>query len=63
MAAQCARQALEASALDHGSDEVAFRKDLINIARTTLSSKILTTSKQFFAELAVNSVLRLKGKK
>jgi T-complex protein 1 subunit beta len=62
MAAQCARQALEASALDHGSDEVAFRKDLINIARTTLSSKILTTSKQFFAELAVNSVLRLKGK-
>jgi hypothetical protein len=61
-AAKVARDALVASALDHGSDPEAFRKDLINIARTTLSSKILTTSKQFFSDLAVNAVMRLKGK-
>jgi len=55
-----ARKALEASALDHSDDAAAFRADLINIARTTLSSKILTQQKQYFAELAVDSVLRLK---
>ena len=30
-----ARAALEASSLDHGSDPVAFRADLMNIARTS----------------------------
>ncbi len=33
----------------------------MNIARTTLSSKILTLDKDHFAELAVDAVLRLKG--
>ena len=33
----------------------------MNIARTTLSSKLLTQYKDHFAELAVNAVLRLKG--
>ena len=33
----------------------------MNIARTTLSSKILTQDKEHFAELAVESVLRLRG--
>ena len=33
----------------------------MNIARTTLSSKLLTQHKDYFAELAVNAVLRLKG--
>ena len=33
----------------------------MNIARTTLSSKILTHDKDHFAELAVDAVLRLKG--
>lgn len=42
------------------SDDKKFREDLINIARTTLSSKILTSSKDYFAELAVNAVLRIK---
>eukprot|EP00038_Savillea_parva_P007167 m.168284 g.168284 ORF g.168284 m.168284 type:complete len:528 (+) comp12937_c0_seq1:39-1622(+) len=62
MAAKVAREALEKSAKDHGKDKEAFRKDLINIARTTLSSKILTQKKQFFAELAVNAVMRLRGR-
>ncbi|KAK3096851.1 hypothetical protein FSP39_003950 [Pinctada imbricata] len=56
-----ARRALEAFARDHGNDESKFREDLMNIARTTLSSKILTQYKDHFAKLAVDAVLRLKG--
>lgn len=41
-AAIVARARLEACAFDHASDPVMFRQDLLNIARTTLSSKILT---------------------
>ena len=37
-----------------------FRKDLLNIAMTTLSSKILSQDKVHFANLAVDAVLRLK---
>ncbi len=37
-----------------------FRKDLMNIARTTLSSKVLAQDKDYFANLAVDAVLRLK---
>lgn len=42
-------------------DPEAFRKDLLAIARTTLSSKVLAADKDYFAELAVSAVLRLKG--
>lgn len=42
------------------SDPAKFREDLMNIARTTLSSKILTQHKDYFANLAVDAVLRLK---
>lgn len=45
-----ARKALEASSLDHGADPVAFKRDLLNIARTTLSSKLLTHEKDQFGE-------------
>jgi T-complex protein 1 subunit beta len=47
--------------MDHNEDEVAFKNDLMNIALTTLSSKLLTSERNQFAELAVQSVLRLKG--
>mmetsp|Transcript_21209 Transcript_21209/g.63831 ORF Transcript_21209/g.63831 Transcript_21209/m.63831 type:complete len:529 (+) Transcript_21209:150-1736(+) len=60
-ACSAARDRLEAIALDHSADVAAFRQDLLNIARTTLSSKILTQDKDHFAELAVDAVLRLKG--
>lgn len=40
---------------------VCALQDLLNIARTTLSSKILTHDKDHFAELAVDAVMRLKG--
>jgi T-complex protein 1 subunit beta len=56
-----AHDALLASARDHADDPVKFREDLLNIAKTTLSSKLLTHEKTHFAELAVNAVLRLKG--
>jgi len=60
-AAECAKKALEAAANDHGGDDVAFRADLMNIARTTLSSKILTQHKDYFSNMAVDAVLRLKS--
>lgn len=60
-AARVAVAELEKSALNNGDDPVKFREDLMNIARTTLSSKILVQHREHFAELAVNAVLRLKG--
>jgi len=60
-AAKVAREALEKSAIDHSNDEKLFREDLMNIARTTLSSKILCQHKDFFSNLAVDAVMRLKG--
>lgn len=38
-----------------------FQEDLLNISRTTLSSKLLTHHKDHFARLAVDAVMRLKG--
>jgi len=56
-----ARKALEASARNHSDDPMRFRQDLLDIASTTLSSKILCQSRHHFSELAVNAILRLKG--
>ncbi len=60
IASAAAFKALEASAKDNSKDAALFRKDLINIAKTTLSSKVLSQDKEYFAELAVDAVLRLK---
>ena len=43
------------------TDKERFRQDLLNIARTTLSSKVLSQDKDYFANLAVDAVLRLQG--
>lgn len=56
-----ARKALEDATQDHSSDPEQFRNDLLQIAQTTLSSKLLTHEKEYFANLAVDAVLRLKG--
>lgn len=56
-----ARDALTNFAQDHSGDAERFKEDLLNIARTTLSSKILSQHKEYFAKLAVDAVLRLKG--
>eukprot|EP00055_Hartaetosiga_balthica_P007422 m.25457 g.25457 ORF g.25457 m.25457 type:complete len:531 (-) comp5769_c0_seq1:2219-3811(-) len=60
-AVDVARKALEDSAVDNGENSEAFKKDLFNIARTTLSSKILTQNKDYFSNLAVDAVLRIKS--
>merc|ERR1711933_388545 len=62
LALAAAREKLDNLAQDHGSDIKAFREDLLKIAKTTLSSKLLKHEKEHFATLAVDSVLRLKGK-
>ena len=56
-----AKDALADAAVDNGNNEEKFKQDLMNIARTTLSSKLLTQHKDFFAKMAVDAVLRLKG--
>lgn len=60
-AVDVARAALEQVAKDNSANAEVFREDLMNIARTTLSSKILSQHKELFAKLAVDAVLRLKG--
>merc|ERR1712151_122435 len=62
LALAAAREKLESLAMDNGKDPVAFREDLMKIAKTTLSSKLLKHEKDHFATLAVDAVLRLHGK-
>lgn len=61
IATQAAAEALEASAVDNGSDQEKFKTDLLNIARTTLSSKVLSQAQDHFANVAVDAVMRLRG--
>ncbi|ODQ63872.1 hypothetical protein NADFUDRAFT_83964 [Nadsonia fulvescens var. elongata DSM 6958] len=61
IASKAALESLEKAAVDNSGDPELFRRDLIAIAKTTLSSKVLSQDKEHFAELAVNAVLRLKG--
>jgi T-complex protein 1 subunit beta len=56
-----ARAALEEAAVDNGSNEKQFEQDLMDIASTTLSSKLLNTEKSHFARLAVDAVLRIRN--
>jgi T-complex protein 1 subunit beta len=59
--ANIARATLESMAVDNSADPVEFKADLTRIASTTLSSKLVTHEKAYFASLAVEAVLRLKG--
>eukprot|EP01114_Cavostelium_apophysatum_P004627 TRINITY_DN1495_c0_g1_i1.p1 TRINITY_DN1495_c0_g1~~TRINITY_DN1495_c0_g1_i1.p1 ORF type:complete len:537 (+),score=172.38 TRINITY_DN1495_c0_g1_i1:157-1767(+) len=61
LASAAAFEALKASARNNDSDEAKFKEDLMNIARTTLSSKILNQAKDHFSKICVDAVLRLKG--
>src|SRR5438045_3519509 len=61
IASQASLAALEKIALDNSSNKEQFRRDLVAIARTTLSSKVLSQDRDHFSELAVDAVLRLKG--
>ncbi|KAH8551718.1 T-complex protein 1 subunit beta [Umbelopsis sp. PMI_123] len=61
LASAAAYKALEESSVNNSNDQAKFRQDLIDIAKTTLSSKVLSQDKDYFATLAVDAVLRLKG--
>ncbi|XP_021752754.1 T-complex protein 1 subunit beta-like [Chenopodium quinoa] len=61
MASECAHNALLKRVIDNKQDTDKFRSDLMNIAMTTLSSKILSQDKEHFANMAVDAVMRLKG--
>jgi len=56
-----AQRVLKEISRDNHEDEEAFKKDLKNIAFTTLSSKLLLHDREKFANLAVDAVMRLKG--
>jgi T-complex protein 1 subunit beta len=58
-----ARKQLESIILIRENDPLTFRNDLVNIAETTLSSKIVALDASHFAILAVDAVLRLRGSK
>ncbi|KAK8692039.1 hypothetical protein V6N13_075524 [Hibiscus sabdariffa] len=61
MAAECGRNALLQRVVDNKENAEKFKLDLMKIAMTTLSSKILSQDKVHFAQLAVDAVMRLKG--
>ncbi|KAF7996502.1 hypothetical protein HCN44_002134 [Aphidius gifuensis] len=57
VAQDVAKNALQNATSDNSADSERFREDLMNIARTTLSSKILSQHKEHFSKLAVDAVL------
>lgn len=60
LAREAALATLRKNARDN-SGQASFQDDLMNVARTTISSKLLTYEKEHFAKLAVDAVLRLKS--
>ena len=60
MARDRARETLLKISANNSQDKEQFRKDLVNIAMTTLSSKLLTHEKAFFANMVVDAVLRFR---
>jgi len=54
-------KALTDVAQDNKGNAEAFRQDLLNIARTTLCSKIVSSELEHYATLCVDAVLRLQG--
>lgn len=61
LAVKAASDALAGSAKDNSANPEHFKADLLNIARTTLSSKLLSSEREHFARLCVDAVVRLKG--
>ena len=61
-ACEVSLEVLDERKFDNASDTEALRTDLMNIATTTLSSKILMVDKPHFAKMAVDAVMCLKGR-
>merc|ERR1712166_1365349 len=60
-ATEVARGALNNCAISNAADPIKFREDLVNIAKTTLSSKVVSHDREYFANMCVDAILRLKG--
>ena len=58
-ARDCAKKILVKQAFNDYSDKDKYYNDLINIAKTTLSSKLVTHEKEKFSKMVVDAVLRL----
>ena len=58
-ARDCAKEILLKQAFNDFSDKDKYYNDLINIAKTTLSSKLVTHEKELFSKMVVDAVLRL----
>lgn len=58
-AKNCALETLKEISKEGSENPEAFREQLMKIARTTISSKLLTYEKELFAKLAVDAILRL----
>lgn len=52
IASKAALSALEKTAIDNSTNKEHFYQDLVSIAKTTLSSKILSQDKEHFSKLA-----------
>lgn len=61
LAAKEAVNTLIKNSFDNSNNLELFCADLLDIARTTLNSKVVATQKELFARIALKAVLRLKG--
>lgn len=55
-----ALETLKNISFNNSKNKESFRADLLNIAKTTLSSKLLTHEKDFFSKIVVDAVLRFQ---
>lgn len=65
IAKDVAKETLQSLARDNSQDMAKFKEDLMNIARTTLSSKLLQQDKVYFILILIpeNMTIRKKTKK
>jgi T-complex protein 1 subunit beta len=61
IAAKEAVKTINKNCFDNSKNFELFCADLLDIARTTINSKVIVTQKELFARIAIKAVLKLKG--
>lgn len=61
LAAKESLRVINMNCFDHSDNSVLFCADLMDVARTTLNSKIIFPFREHFGRIAVKAVLKLKG--
>ena len=61
IAAKEAIKIIEKKSFDYSKNLTDFCEQILNLARTTLNSKIISPAREHFARIAVKAVLKLKG--